>query len=209
MKWLARIRAPYALATKNRLKDQYSWHQALWKSFPGCDRGSRDFLSRVEKTERGYTVYLLSSNEPVCPPWCPPEYWEITRIKDPFLDHQYYRFDLLANPTRKLMKIDGNGIPTKNGRRQAYLRPQEQMEWLKRKGDLGGFRILDVPPLELEKAQRLTFTRNHKMGSHFAVKFRGVLKVSDRLRFRKVFRQGIGSAKGFGFGMLMLEPIAL
>jgi CRISPR system Cascade subunit CasE len=45
------------------------------------------------------------------------------------------------------------------------------------------------------------------MGKHVAVDFRGVLRVQDREKFKRTFAAGIGSAKGFGFGLLMLEPV--
>ncbi|NLG15041.1 MAG: type I-E CRISPR-associated protein Cas6/Cse3/CasE, partial [Lentisphaerae bacterium] len=37
----------------------------------------------------------------------------------------------------------------------------------------------------------------------------GILEVVERDSFTKGFSQGIGSAKGFGFGLLMLQPIQL
>ena len=40
------------------------------------------------------------------------------------------------------------------------------------------------------------------------VEFCGVLEVTDRERFLQTFRGGVGSAKAFGFGMLVLAPLA-
>ena len=42
---------------------------------------------------------------------------------------------------------------------------------------------------------------------HFAVCFEGVLKVTDEDLFTETVENGIGSAKGFGFGLLSLAPI--
>jgi CRISPR-associated protein Cas6/Cse3/CasE subtype I-E len=40
------------------------------------------------------------------------------------------------------------------------------------------------------------------------IEFRGVLEVTDRARFFQTFRSGVGSAKAFGFGLLVLAPIS-
>jgi len=209
MKWLARMQVPYSVAAENRLLDGYDWHQALWRSFPGRDDHKRDFLTRVDKKERGFIAYLLSEHRPVCPPWCPEEYWELAEIADSFLDHEYYRFGLFANPTRKVAKTTADGERTKNGRREALLEPEDQAEWLRRKSEQGGFRVLGMPPLEIGKPRHLAFGHKRANGSHFGVHFKGVLQVTDHPSFRETFRRGIGSAKGFGFGMLMLQPIKL
>ena len=209
MNWLARLRVPYEVAAENRLRDGYDWHQALWRSFPAFDDKARDFLTRVDKKEREFVAYILSDHKPICPPWCPGNYWELTVIKSSFLNHEYYLFDLLANPTRKVAKIGADGGRAKNGRREAFLRPEEQTMWLQRKAEQGGFRVLDSPPLEIGKPQRLTFGREHGGGTHFGVQFKGVLQVTDRTSFRETFRRGLGSAKGLGFGMMMLQPVSM
>jgi CRISPR system Cascade subunit CasE len=40
--------------------------------------------------------------------------------------------------------------------------------------------------------------------THHAVRFDGLLVVTDPERLRHALRAGIGSAKGFGFGLLSL-----
>jgi CRISPR system Cascade subunit CasE len=209
MKWLARMRVPYDVAAKNKLRDGYDWHQALWLAFPGRDDEARDFLTRVDRKEREFIAYLLSVLKPACPPWCPPEYWELAEIGKGFLSYNYYRFDLIANPTRSVAKIGANGERTKNGRREALLKTDKQIEWLKRKAEQGGFLVIDEPPLEIGKPLRLAFEHNQGAGSHFSVNFKGILKVTNHSLFIETFRRGIGSAKGFGFGMLMLQPVSL
>lgn len=209
MKWLVRVRASYKVAAENKLHDGYAWHQALWQAFPGHDGQARFFLTRVDQKEKEFIAYLLSFYKPVCPPWCPSECWELTEINESFLNYEYYRFDLFANPTRKVAKIDDKGKRTKNGRREALLKPEEQANWFQRKAEQGGFRVLDTPPLEIGKPHRLTYRRKQKGGSHFGVNFKGVLQITDRSGFYETFRRGIGTAKGFGFGMLMLQPVIM
>ena len=46
-----------------------------------------------------------------------------------------------------------------------------------------------------------------RTGTHAGVRFRGRLQVTDRERFIHAFHHGIGSAKAFGYGMLLLQPL--
>ena len=62
-------------------------------------------------------------------------------------------------------------------------------------------------PLAVDPAGRHPFHRRGDEGLHVGVRFRGVLNVTDKERFADAFRHGIGSAKGFGFGMLILKPV--
>jgi CRISPR system Cascade subunit CasE len=77
---------------------------------------------------------------------------------------------------------------------------------------MSGFSVLDVPPLYVEPAQNHRFIKRHLKevpGFHVGVRFQGVLEVTNREEFKKAFTQGIGSAKGFGFGMLVIQPLKL
>ena len=53
-------------------------------------------------------------------------------------------------------------------------------------------------------------TKNgHTDGRFFAMRFDGLLGVTDPVQFLEALRAGIGSAKGFGFGLLSLAPAAV
>jgi CRISPR system Cascade subunit CasE len=96
------------------------------------------------------------------------------------------------------------GERRKNGRRTAICDPSELHAWLERKGAEAGFRVQEVsfdPPV------RERFRRQGRLGTHVRVDFRGVLVVTDRDRFAEAFGQGIGPARAFGFGMLLLQPL--
>ena len=44
---------------------------------------------------------------------------------------------------------------------------------------------------------------------HGGVQFRGILEVTDQKDFEITYHAGVGSAKGFGFGLLLLAPVKL
>lgn len=208
MSWLAKITVEAELAASLHLglTDSYAWHQLAWQVFPGLDRQSRPFLSRIDAGLEGYTLLLLSQvHEPQRPDWCPQGCWELKTIAPTFLKRSHYRFDLRANPTRKLIKLDANGERLKNGRRQPLTGLGEQSEWLQRKAGQSGFKIIEAPDIGF--CQDQVFRKRNGHGVHTGVRFRGLLEVTQQENFEKAFYQGLGSAKGFGFGMLLLQPI--
>ena len=53
------------------------------------------------------------------------------------------------------------------------------------------------------------FHKKENRGYHGGVQFRGVLEVTDPVKFAQAHSKGIGSAKAFGFGLLLLAPVQL
>lgn len=196
MKFLSCIQVDRLTAIQKRLKDSYAWHQALWKAFP--DTEIRTFLYRLEARDSDFLLYLLSEKEPIHPEWGT---WKTKQISESFLDHSFFRFQLCANPTVK-RKQEGR----KNGTRTAIYTPDELTAWLQRKGQQGGFTVEDHS-LQIEPPINQPFYKNGCKGNHKRVEFRGVLQVTDPERFKTTFNNGIGSAKAFGFGLLVLQPI--
>lgn len=72
-----------------------------------------------------------------------------------------------------------------------------------------GFEIIDVIALDEGFVKdKLTDTDNTGHNTNmFSVRFDGLLKVTDVDVFYSTLRSGIGSAKGFGFGLLSIAPI--
>lgn len=209
MSWLARIQIDYETAAHHKLQDSYAWHQAIWKAFPDRKDEDRSFLFRVDKRNDGLEAFLLTRVEPVCPDWCPQDGWFVKPVKPDFLGHRFYRFDLRANATRKVKKSTESGESSKNGRRAVISSEHELRVWLDRKAEQGGFRLMDTPPLVIEPRTDFHFRKGKGNGSglHVGVRFRGALEVTDAKRFSETFSTGIGSAKAFGFGLLLLQPI--
>jgi CRISPR system Cascade subunit CasE len=130
-------------------------------------------------------------------------------------------FRLRANPTRRVSARSAADDQQWHGKRVDLRREADQIEWLRRKGDAGGFKLLSVrvassvPNLriipenktigwrlekerpEQESKARLTF------GS---VVFEGELEITDADLLRRALERGIGPGKAYGFGLLSLAP---
>ena len=70
------------------------------------------------------------------------------------------------------------------------------------------FDFLDEPELEISPPIIHKLYRKNDEGILIGVEFKGALQVAERSRFIKGTHEGIGRARGFGFGMLVLKPIS-
>ncbi len=194
MSYLSQSFVARAAALQARLVDGYVWHNAIWMAFPGRPDDARSFLFRVDLMNGGFRVLLLSEQKPE--PTADFS-WQTKAVSEGFLDYGAYHFQLKANPTMRR---------STDGRRLAIYDEIRLRDWVARKAEDGGFEV-DAGALQVSAPLDETFIRNGQRGKHVAVDFAGVLRVLDRGRFAKTFHSGIGSAKGFGYGMLMLQPI--
>lgn len=150
--------------------------------------------------------------------------------KPHFEEGQSLRFRLQANPVYA-PKASG----AKNGTRRGLYREAERLDWLRRQGQQHGFALplvettlkrtddkpvvfrgresdeftLDLPLCEivdLNDGRRFALpTQNNQFS---AALFDGELTVTNAADFAKAVENGIGKAKGFGFGLLSVAPIA-
>ncbi len=204
---LTRILVSYEDAVRLlRIRDTYDWHQKIWLAFGGRDGQSRDFLIRVDRKEEAFRVLVLSHTVPGKPDWCPTDCYGTKPIPDEFFEHPRYRFSLLANPTRKV-RSNKTGERTKNGRRLAITNREDLVAWLQRKADAGGFEVRGDSLRTVPRGREYFHKDARSHGAHAAVEFLGELTVTDPAQFRVTVASGVGSAKAFGFGLLVLAPV--
>lgn len=237
MSWLVRMKIEAETARDKEINDSYDWHKRLWDCFPDRPTKNRNdigFLYRVDILEGGFLVWFLSKEKPLMPPWCLPDDFAIKEIVPSFLSRRHYAFDLKANPVKTIVQRGPNGETLyrangkrKSGKRVSLVKPDELRDWLVKKGEArchdqdtrkdvpGGFRIVEDIPLEIRPMQESHFRKKDKATGrdhsayHGGVQFRGTLEVTDPERFVETYYSGIGSAKGFGFGLLLLAPVNL
>ncbi len=141
---------------------------------------------------------------------------------------QSLRFRLQANPVFAA-KADG----AKDSVRRGLYREAERLDWLRRQGETHGF-AMPVTPTTLHRSddRKLVFRgREHDEltldlplcevvdlndGRRFALpaqknqfsaaRFDGLLRVTEPDKFRHAIENGIGKARGFGFGLLSVAP---
>jgi CRISPR system Cascade subunit CasE len=126
-------------------------------------------------------------------------------------------FRLRANPTKRVSTKNTEQAAQWRGKRIELRREEDQLAWLARKGEQGGFRLVgvavqpDLPDVRVA-TQEKTRGRQPRNGTprtltFAAVLFAGRLQVTDRDAFLATLRGGIGSGKAFGFGLLSVASV--
>jgi len=204
---------------QREMAEPYQMHKTLMRSFPDdLDREKERVLFRVDADPRSGTFSVLLQS-PLEPRWgwlenngahgylapdhrLSPGVDENLATKSfdlKFVAGQAFAFRLRANPTVK------RRFPNGDHKRVGLYREEEQIAWLGRKGEQGGFRVLSVSARqEPEVGGRICRDGDTHKLKLLAVRFDGVLQVTDPERFQETVRRGIGSGKGFGFGLLSL-----
>ena len=237
MSWLVHMEMDAEIARREGICDSYAWHKRLWECFPGMPDKKRTeigLLYRVDTLDGAFRIWLLGREKPVRPPWCAPSDFKINEIAPSFFSKRRYAFDLKANPVKTIVQRGPNGEtlyrPTgkrQSGKRVPIVKLDELRDWLMKKGEVrcrdqvtgqdipGGFRIVEDSPLEIRPMVENYFRKRDKAKGkdqaafHGGVQFRGTLEVTNHERFVETYYSGIGSAKGFGFGLLLLAPVNL
>ncbi|MFA6108504.1 MAG: type I-E CRISPR-associated protein Cas6/Cse3/CasE [Candidatus Latescibacterota bacterium] len=200
--YLTRVQIELGGALYAGLTDAYAWHQSLWTAFPGRDGAKRDFLSRVDERGRQQEALVLSPIAPTPRTW---GRWETRQVVSGFLRHTRYAFALRANPTIKRVVRDDSGERRKNGRRTRICGADELRAWIERKAADSGFRVEEGYTVS-DPVDQICWRCRRKV-VHARVDYQGVLTVTEPEAFQRAYCTGIGPAKAFGFGLLLLRPL--
>ncbi len=182
------------------VRDCQSMHRSIMRLFH-CARQDGNILYRFNPDKMD--VYVLSEQAPdlqdVPKGIRALGQKDMTPWEEGIAEGTRYRFNILVAPTKKVAE---EGV--KNSRRRYLRAPEERLAWLQKKADQAGFVLLDAQ----ENADTTIHGKHpeEEGGSFYshAVCYQGILEVKDREKFRKAWRQGIGSGKAYGQGMLML-----
>lgn len=220
--YLARAQVTYEVAAKRRFTSALAWHHAAWEAYDGIiprrkdkDRAAAglspgetappDFLYRVEQKDAHVQMLLLSHARPQRPGWCPEPGWQVKPMPDSFFTAPRYYFSLLANPTVCRRETAAPGKRPR-GSRTPVTEREALLSWLTRHGETAGFRPLTETVKTIARPRERFFKGDKAVTLH-AVDFTGTIEVTDTARFRARYPCGLGSAKGYGFGLLAVAPI--
>lgn len=200
------------------LADPYEMHRTIWRAFPDArDGGVGRTLFRVEPTASGRPVIVIVQSDRK-PDWGPMlANGILADVRETLIDGQkldalarsgsLLRFRLKANPTKKVvdnkrLKADGSPKPVRVG----LFGEDKQLDWLEGKALRSGFRVVQCRVTAKENSESTKAGISGKM-THLAVTFDGIIEVTDPEAFKAALESGIGSAKGFGFGLLSVALV--
>jgi len=197
----------------------YRTHQQLWKLFPNGKSGKRTFLYRKELATSKSFFIIVSVDEPVEDG----SIWQVdTKQYEPKLTvGQQLAFSLRANPIKT--KRDENGKQKRHDvvmelKRKTENLPMQKLEqsaggeWIKSRSNRNGFELKENSLIVSGYRQHHLFKKKKpdekKDDIRFStLDFTGILKITDVEIFTNMLYKGIGSAKGFGCGLMMVKRV--
>lgn len=183
----------------------YELHRTVCKAWD--DPASARILMRLEDDKPGIvTVIVQSLTEPDWSRLSAPEDY-LRDIDGPkriemqgLQQGQRLRFRLRCKPTKRIAVRDHPDY----GKRKALTAKHEILDWLHRKAESNGFKVMDASFDRVYWQDSRNGTEGKPIG---AVRFDGILVVTDPDALRAAVRNGIGPQKAFGFGLLSLAPL--
>lgn len=195
----------------------YQTHQLVWQLFSHSPTQERDFIYRQEFREGLPLIYVVSAQEPQ-------EHanWQIeTKDYRPQLSAgQRLAFMVRVNPVIKkrdpakkhadkhdiVMDLKKR-LPKANWPALGELVQQAGIEWLTKQSVAHGFHF-KPEAISVEGYQQLTLPHRGQSGIQLStLEFTGVLNVTDAEKFVQMLYQGLGSAKAFGCGLMLVRKV--
>ncbi|AKJ38923.1 type I-E CRISPR-associated protein Cas6/Cse3/CasE [Methanosarcina barkeri] len=213
--------------------DNYRVHRIIWSLFASNPDKQRDFLYRQDEKNGFPLFYILSEQEPEANVdlW----QIESKEYKPLLSTGQKLVFSLRANPIVTRWDEDENGKPhqhrhdvvmdaktrmekeviSKNKRPQVpEIVQKEGFEWLRKKGDNNGFEVEEGQVIATGYRCNRFFKPKDKnrgvKGKHSVnistIDFSGILTVTNPESLINALYKGIGPAKSFGCGLMLIRP---
>lgn len=199
--------------------DGYQIHKLVWNLFADQPDQPRDFLYRHESVGGWPTFYTVSAREPQDLNGM----WEVTpKEYRPRLERgQRLGFTLCANPIRSKRDVDGRqhrhdvimeAKRVKKERGEAIVLQDIVQEhgsrWLIERAEVNGFGV-QQEHLRVDGYRQHKFFKGkgHRPISFSTVEINGLLTVTDPEPFIKCLLTGIGPAKGFGCGLMLVRRV--
>lgn len=188
-------------------RNRYEIHRLLWKLFPEDAEANRDFLFRVEQSDYSCAEILMQSNRR---PEVPSNAARILACKPyqpVFVQGQRLAFLLMANPIK--MINDESGRRNADGEikksRVPLIREDDQRTWIERKlGAAASIETLVIDPVSSIKFRKV---KEDRAGKIQPVRFQGILRVEDAETMTALLQNGIGPAKAFGCGLMLVRRV--
>jgi CRISPR system Cascade subunit CasE len=210
----------FNLLKKKNGWDGYVAHQLLWGLFPNHGEKKRDFLFHEIKRESTPQFLLVSQEQPV-------QTDALSVASKPYAPQlamgQRLAFTLVVNPvvSRKIVGkknsakhdvwMDAKWQAKKKGiTGQALVDACEGAvkSWLVRQGERCGFQLPENRIIVEGYLQKRFYKRRKKEPICFSsINCRGVLTVTDSLKFTEMLFCGLGRSKSFGCGLMLVRKI--
>lgn len=195
-------------------------HKLLWRLFSDGPDRKRDFVFRRNDDERGTMGYLAVSVRP------PQEdgMWrtEVKPYHPKLRRGQRLSFSLRVNPVvsrrddqgkqqrhdvvmDRKKRLGEQGVPRAKWPSLAELAQEAGVQWLLDRAERHGFGI-EPEQVRADAYHQLRFRKGNRMVSLSSLELNGQLTVADPGWLLATLYNGLGPAKGYGFGLMLVRP---
>jgi len=214
---LTLLKHPNLPALLHRLGDAYREHQMLWQLFEPDPNAKRDFLYRRDVYHGVPRYFILSKRPPVNSLGL----WHIDPPKPfrPMLQSgQRLAFMLRVNPvvsrdgkrhdvvTDRKLQMGWKNLPIHERPPLSSLIQESGIDWLQQRAERYGFSFVEeavrVDGYHLHRTRR-----NSRLIRFSSMDFSGLLTVNNPDLFINAIKNGIGPAKAFGCGLMLIRKI--
>jgi CRISPR system Cascade subunit CasE len=202
---------PRSRQVRREADEPYELHRTIMRAFPAAANGGPgrvlfrlDSYSPAAAYPRGGALTLLVQSE--AEPdwgWLAGEHDYLLSIAGDNPAVKPYNPTFSAGQ-RLLFRLRANPTVKRNDKRLGLYREEEQRAWLARKAEESGFIVLTADV----RMEGLVDGQIHRPDgdSHtlrlLGVRFDGLLQVVEPAQILQTIRNGVGSGKGLGFGLL-------
>jgi len=209
-------------AVQNDLSNCQSMHRRIMSGFESIastsPRKDLGVLYRVN-THQSNTVMDVFIQSNMYPDWTRfpvgylslgftnPLVKDITSVIENLDVNMRFVFEVVACPCKKVgttKKEERVAGRKDNGQRIPLKGLESKIQWIKRKGEQHGFCIIDADIDPLPAVHGINNKKEATKMKHQGVCYKGVLEITQPTLFRQTMIEGIGPARAYGFGMLML-----
>ncbi|KIX10839.1 type I-E CRISPR-associated protein Cas6/Cse3/CasE [Dethiosulfatarculus sandiegensis] len=196
-------------------------HKVIWQVFSDSPERKRDFLFRRMQQTGNIPQYLaISDRAPLQNPL-----WNIqTKPYEPRLSKgTKLGFTMRINPVVKRRDANGKqtrhdlvmdqkqklktaGVARDSWPMQAELVQKAGVGWLENRAEPNGFSFAK-DKIRAEGYHQKRFFKGRRPVSLSSLDLSGELLITDEELFLKTLYQGLGPAKGYGFGLVLVRPL--
>jgi CRISPR system Cascade subunit CasE len=206
--FISRVEIPW-----EAVRNPYDIHRKLWRLFPGeesetranDDQDRQGFLFRVEDQGTGRPARLLVQSRRAPARADGLLLLGSREIQPTPSTGQRLAFLLTANPVKTITDAERDAKPGKKSEkcRVPLIKEDDQRSWLARKL---------APAATLESADILPhaplyFRKSKYAGKLVTCTFEGVLRVEESGQLAHLLENGVGPAKAFGCGLLLVRRL--
>lgn len=177
------------------VRNPYSLHKMIWNAFPDMPEAERSYLFRTDPEKgRGKTSLLLLSQFSPNGRIQGGELLKSIQLSPRFRSGERLAFSLRGNPTLRSMKT---------ATRVPLAGTESLSDWISRKFD--SVALVDPATLQIKNRQEIYFNKKGQQGKVVTVDFEGILTCTNPEGLVELLQKGIGPAKAFGCGLVLLK----